>query len=488
MSTEKLMELIYSLVGFPSETEWIEFKDSNKDPLSIGKDISALSNSAAFLGRDRAYKLWGIDDGTHELIGTSFNPLSAKAKGNQSLLIWLKTMLSSNANYQFDTVEHGGKAFVVLTVFAPSDQPVYFENVAYIREGSSTTKLAAGSAKEAELWRRLQRIDFESRIALEDVAENEIYDLLNVEAYFDLLSLKRPSGVGASLVPLLEQEIIRHQDNGRLAITNLGALLISRSMSAFPGLKKRAIRIIRFAGKGNFDIIEDREINEGYATALPKAEEYIMSAIPAQEYSDGAFRRLRYAYPQPAVRELLSNCAIHQDLAITSAGPLVQIYQNRIVFSNPGASLIPPNRVLNAQPKTRNNMLAGILRQMDLCEEGGTGWDRAVAACEAVHISAPRIESDEELGTKVTLFQGLAYERMTKAERLDALYWHACLMYEQGESFNNQSLRLRFGLPDAAKNTVAMSRLIREACDLGIIKEEDEGAGAKFKRYIPAWA
>jgi len=213
-----------------------------------------------------------------------------------------------------------------------------------------------------------------------------------------------------------------------------------------------------------------------------------MSMIPSSEVVDGALRVIRYAYPQRAIRELLSNTVIHQDLTDTSSGPRVDLYENRISFSNPGVSLIPVKRILNARPKTRNNGLVGMLRQMDLCEEGGTGWDITVAACEAAHLPSPQIESDEDLGTRVTLFRGPAYDRMTKRERINALYWHACLMFANGMSMNNQSLRERFGLDSERKNMLAMSRLIRECCDIGLIKEEDEEAGPKNKRYIPGWA
>ena len=41
------MELIYSLVGYPDETEWLEFKEGNSDPVRTGRDISALANTAA---------------------------------------------------------------------------------------------------------------------------------------------------------------------------------------------------------------------------------------------------------------------------------------------------------------------------------------------------------------------------------------------------------------------------------------------------------
>lgn len=259
-------------------------------------------------------------------------------------------------------------------------------------------------------------------------------------------------------------------------------------MGDFPGLAKRPIRILRFVGKGNREIVADRTFDAGYAISLPQAEEYVMSNVPAAETVDGAFRRIRHAYPQRAVRELLGNMVIHQDLSVSDQGPLIGIYENRLEFGNPGASLIRPERVLNAQPKTRNKALVGLLRQMDLCEEGGTGWDLAVEACEHWHMLPPRMSSDEELGTRVTLFAGNGFERMSKRDRLDALYWHACLQLADGESMNNKTLRERFGLEDDNKSSLAMSRLIREGCEAGIIKVEDADVGTRSRRYLPCWA
>jgi len=55
------------------------------------------------------------------------------------------------------------------------------------------------------------------------------------------------------------------------------------------------------------------------------------------------------------------------------------------------------------------------------------------------------------------------------------LHWYACLMYAQGKSMSNQSLRERFGLPDEKENGVAISRLIRKCNENKLIKEEDLG-------------
>ena len=487
MGEASQMDLVYSLVGYPSETEWLEFKENNADPERLAEDISALANTAAYYGREMAYKIWGVEDGTHRLLGTMFRPLQAKVKGNQGLLIWLSSVLSLNANYEFEQIEHDAKVFVVLKVRAACGQPVFYNGKAYIREGSSTKLLSAGSAKEAELWRKLQSDDFELRTAEKDVSAHEVFDLLDVDAYFSLLAQRKPQTMETCLQVLCEQDLLHIQDNGYYAITNLGALLVARNIGSFPGLRKRPLRVIRFDGKGSFDILDDRTFVKGYALALQEAEHYIMSVIPSREVVDGAFRRVQPVFPQRAVREFLSNAVIHQDLADVTSGPLVGIYSNRIEFTNPGATLIPCERLLNAQPKTRNNCLVGLLRQMDLCEEGGTGWDLAVAACEAAKLPAPEVETSHELGTKVTVRCGVAYDRMTRTERRDAVYWHACLMYAQGESMSNQTLRDRFGLDDDKKNGVAISRLIRDCCEVNLIKEEDETAGAKYKRYIPAW-
>ena len=449
MADVEKIELLYSLVGFPDETEWLEFKEGNSDPERIGRDISALANSAAYLGRDFAYRIWGVADGTHELVGTTFNPYTKKAKGNQGLLIWLPRFLSANASYEFDSFEHGGKSFVVLKIAAATGQPVSFDKALYIREG---------------------------------------FSLLDVDAYYALLGDRKPEREESMLETLCEQELVFRQDNGRLRISNLGALLIGRDLRAFHGLGRRALRVVCYAGKGSFEIVEDKTFNEGYALSLPKAEEFIMTRTPKRELVDGAFRRIVHAYPQRAVRELLSNTVIHQDLSDMTEGPMVMLYENRIEFSNPGTTLIPVARLLNAPPKTRNTKLVNLMRQMDLCEEGGTGWDLTVASCEAVHMAAPKVQSEDGLGTRVMLLGGSAYEHMTKAERRDAVYWHACLMFAQGESMGNQSLRERFGLEENRKNMVAMSRLIKDCCEVGLIKSEDEEAGDKYRRYVPYWA
>jgi len=73
-----------SLIQLTRETEWVEFKVGDADPVQIGEYLSALANSAALHQKDAAYIVWGVHDVTHEIVGTPFKPRDAKI-GNEEL-------------------------------------------------------------------------------------------------------------------------------------------------------------------------------------------------------------------------------------------------------------------------------------------------------------------------------------------------------------------------------------------------------------------
>lgn len=143
-------ELIDNLRALPDETEYVEFKRNFSEAEKEAEDISALANSAAYHGVSAAFKIWGIDDATHEVTGTTFKPRNKK-RGNQSLEMWLRQHLSDNANFEFAEVTYDQKPLVILKVWPAAQSPVAFNHHAYIRTDSSTQPLKTGSAREAEL-------------------------------------------------------------------------------------------------------------------------------------------------------------------------------------------------------------------------------------------------------------------------------------------------------------------------------------------------
>lgn len=96
MSTARTSEYVSGLISelrkLPAETGWVEFKENYSDPEDIGEYLSALSNTAAIEGKANAYVVWGVRDGTHEVVGTTFKPTQVK-KGNEELESWLLRLL-----------------------------------------------------------------------------------------------------------------------------------------------------------------------------------------------------------------------------------------------------------------------------------------------------------------------------------------------------------------------------------------------------------
>lgn len=479
--------LIKSLIKLPAENEYVEFKTNFTEPEREGRDISALANSAAYHDARFAYKIWGIEDSTHKVVGTTFSPTTEKV-GNASLVMWLAQNLSDNAGFDFEEGDYDGKKITVLRIWPALHHPVEFQHQAYMRKGSHTQKVKSGSTDEHELWNHIQKQDFEKQIALEGLSPEEVFELLDVNRYFDTADIPRPTSLDAALHYFETEHLAFLQDDGLVAITNMGALLFAHDLEKFPSVRRKKIRVSRYGGKGRSAGRSEREFNGGYALELETLYNYLEGMLEQPDIVNGVKREKQLAYSEVALRELIVNALIHQNLAIRGAGPLIEVFENRIEITNPGAPLIQVERIVNDPPRSRNEDLSALMRRFSYCEESGTGWDKVIEGCEAYQAPAPKIEIQTEGSDsmRVVLFQPKAYKAMTMSERLDACYWHACVLFANREYISNASLRERFGLESS--KSAQISRLIKEAVEAGLIKPVEANASQKYMRYLPFWA
>src|SRR6056297_446551 len=94
------ISIVHELRKYPRETEWIEFKHNKADPEEVGEYLSALANAAALMGKVNAYMVWGIENQSLDIVGTSFSPSVMKV-GNEELENWLLRLLSPKINFRF---------------------------------------------------------------------------------------------------------------------------------------------------------------------------------------------------------------------------------------------------------------------------------------------------------------------------------------------------------------------------------------------------
>jgi ATP-dependent DNA helicase RecG len=483
-SADYLKGLVHELCKLHRETEWVEFKENNSDPHKIGEYISALANAAALEERPFAYVVWGVRDTDHQIIGTDFDPSSAKI-GNEELESWLLRLLEPRLHFHFYTVRIDQHRVVLLEIARAQRQPARFDGAEFIRVGSYKKKLLSFPEKERALWRMFDQTPFEAAVARENVTDDEALALLAYPSYFKLMRMPLPEHKAAILSALEDDELIRANGAGAWHITNLGAVLFARRLSDFARLGRKAVRIVQYEGPSRVKARQEHVEEGGYAAAFDSLIAGIVRFVPTSEVIGPAFRKDVPMYPDLAVRELVGNALIHQDLYIIGAGPMIEIFSNRMEITNPGKPLVATERFVDAPPRSRNEAIASLLRRMSICEERGTGVDKIVLQTELHRMPAPLFEVPGD-STRGVLFAPRPLTQMQPEERIRACYLHACLRYVNREHLTNTSLRERFGV--SAHNSAIVSRLIKEAIEAGKIVPLDETAAKKLMRYIPWWA
>ena len=485
LQRDKVNEVIKQCKDRLHELPCVEFKVDNCNPQEIGEYISALSNTAALFSQASAYLIWGIEDTTHKIVGTDFNPETCKV-GNQGIDLWISTQLDPQVQFYFHRTQMEGKTLILLEISAASTSPVKFKSIDYIRIDTNKKKLSEFPDTERALWAAFTKKPFEVLVALENVTSDQVLKLLDYPAYFELQSRDLPSDKMSILKTLEIEGIIHVAEAGEYNITNFGAILFARRILDFPTLERKAVRVIRYIGTDRISSASKEQAGiKGYACGFEGLIDFVNNMLPVNEVMGRALRKDVPMYPELAVRELIANAIIHQDLNLHGTGPMIEIFDDRMEITNPGIPLIETDRFLDSPPISRNERMAAFMRRIGVCEERGSGFDKVVYQTEIYQLPAPKVEVYKN-HTKVVLFAHKAFSQMSREERQNACYLHACLKYVNRDYMSNSSLRERFKIE--AKNSSMISRLLKDACEANLIKLADELTGDKNRRYIPYWA
>ena len=482
---DNLSSVVGSLLA-REEAEWIEFKHNKCNPSEIGEWISAVSNAARLHQRETSYIIWGVEDGSRKVLGTTFRPRQAKIKG-QELENWLATQLEPRIDFKIHEFPYEGKLIVVFSIQPCRDRPVSFRGVEYIRVGSYTKQLREFPEKERALWAKSSQIPFEREVAERSVPTEEVLKLLDHQSYFKLTRQRPPRDAIEILKRLEREKLIARFGDEKWHIMNLGALLFARRFSDFESLTRKAVRAVIYRGRDRTQTVEERiVVPSGYAAGFTNLIRYINSKLPTNEQIDQALRRQVSMYPPVAIRELVANAIIHQDFSMRGVTPMVEIFSDRLEITNPGQPLISTLRFIDEPPQSRNEMLAGLMRRLNVCEERGSGIDKVIFEIEYYQLPAPEFTSSEN-HTKVVMFAHKKFSEMDRQDRIRACYQHASLLHVSNQIMTNSTLRKRFSI--AEHNYSIASRIIADTIKAELIKPQDpENTSRAHARYLPFWA
>ena len=239
-----------------------------------------------------------------------------------------------------------------------------------------------------------------------------------------------------------------------------------------------------YEGKTRATTVKHRHDGQkGYAVGFEGLVAYLNDLQPKNEHIGAALRESHSMFPELAIRELVANAMIHQDMTITGAGPLIELFSDRIEISNPGIPLVQPDRMVDLPPRSRNEALASLMRRMSFCEEQGSGLDKVIELVELHQLPAPWFRAENH-ATQVVLYGPRMFADMTPDERVRACYFHAVFRFLSGDKMKNATLCVRLGI--ANKNAAQASAVINKALEANLIRVADP----EHPRggYVPGWA
>jgi predicted HTH transcriptional regulator len=357
---------------------------------------------------------------------------------------------------------------------------------AFIRSGGTTRKASRQELGTLMLNSRTPR--WEELRASVLLPDSDFLRKLNVEPILKILARPVPGSEEDTIGWLVGERFIVREPGGGGYVTNLGAIATARRLADFPDLSRKSVRVIVYDGMNKAKSKYEQEGIEGYAISFQGLVEFIMALLPQSEAIEKALRTKRTVYPEIAIREIVANALIHQDFTIAGAGPLIEIFDDRIEVSNPGG-LLPSkqlNRIIGTQPESRNELLARAFRRYMICEERGSGLLKAGLEVELYGLPPIEFTTGPSF-FKVTLYSPRPFAKMSARERLEACYQHALLRYYSGGAMTNTTLRERLKMPEKQRSMVSV--LILAAIEQGLIKPADPASTSrKFAEYIPFWA
>ena len=455
----------------PSETQSLEFKEakSSYDREKLAKYCIAIANEGG------GTLLLGIADKPPRPVVGSGAFLNLVATADE---LFIKV----GFRVEVEEVAHpDGRVLVFHIPSRPKGSAYHLDGQYLMRSGESLRpmsedRLRAIFAEGAPDW-----LEEPSLTGLDGQA---VVELLDTQSYFELMKLPYPSDREGVLDRLSKERLIDQRDGG-WSIRRIGGLLLAKKLDAFSDLSRKAARVIVYSGTGKTETRLDQLGARGYAVGFQGLVDFVMGQLPQNEVIEDALRRQVKLLPMESVRELIANALIHQDVAMQGAGPMIEIFANRLEISNPGEPIVPVERFIDGY-QSRNERLADFMRRMSICEEKSSGIDRVVEQAEIYQLPAPEFRAAHKR-TVIIVYGPRSFSDMDRNDRVRACYQHCVLRYVMSERMTNQSLRERFGLTESQSATA--TQIINATIEAGLIKSDEAvGGSKKYARYLPNWA
>ena len=368
---DKYIDLLETLLSYKDEYEWLDFKENWFSKDEIGEYISAIANGAALCGKEFGYIVWGVNDATKEVVGTTVN--FNKDIDNEPYKHYLARNLTPKIS--FETIEFKYNEARIVMLIIPQSKSIVtkFKNEAFIRIGSSKEKLS----KYPEWEIKLNNTLVNGYPTIVNVAAPDYAQELTFEKLFMYYGAKGLTLRHDTFEKTLK---LKNKDNKY----NIMAYILS-DQNEISGIDKSA-PLYSVKEFGNTCILYSMDKILEYGDAI--------NIIQADERNRISERIDVPLFDYEAYHEAILNAFIHNKW-LTLNGPQISIFTDRIeILSHGGLALDQDvDGFYSGASIPVNEILASIFLQLRISERSGRGVPKIVSKYgkDAIKIEKNRI-------------------------------------------------------------------------------------------------
>lgn len=386
MNNEDLIKLLDHVLAQSKESPWIEFKKNDAtDNQRLGRYISGLSNAARLANQSFGYLVFGVEDNSWNIVGTTYNYFNRKEKGSD-LDFYIRKGLSPSVYFEVFPCDYNGNKLMIFKIPACKSVPVEFENVAYIRIDSHLTELR-------KFPEHLKKILNSDRDWSAEIVEKAIIEDLDPDAIAKARAIYKEKNKNKPFYKDIDSwsdanflDKVKVTAQGKITTT---ALLLLGRYEAAHLLSPQVAQI-------TWKLDTEEKAYEHFGIPLFLEVNKVLAKIRNVQYKffpDNQLISVEVVkYDNEVILEALNNCIAHQDYSRNSR-IIVTEKINRLIFENAGGFFEGKAEDYFSGSKTpkhyRNAWLKDAMVNLNMIDSMGYGIHKMVESQRSRYFPLP---------------------------------------------------------------------------------------------------
>ena len=369
----------------------IETQEGRYTEFKRGLNLSDIGKvTCAFANAEGGVVILGVTN-EGEIVGVKADAEQVQERLTSSLQTGCNTPVSASIGRHRDPI---GWVHWVDVPRQRGFEPLRYDGRVWIRRARSTVEPSPTELQE--LYNTFGYILTEDQ-TIQDATVGHI-DMDAFYSYLDRLGFDTEEDPQPSIEDDLRNRGVVTEIGGELRATLYGALAFGKHPQRYPQTRNLRVECAAYAGGDRAsDVLQVAEAAGRLDDQVERAVGWFLGLGRFETYGS-LIRDDLHLLPRPAIREALVNAVTHRDYAITGSKVLLEVFDDRVDVTSPGAL---PNHMTverlraGANPRSRNDSMAYFMDAMGYMEQRGRGWLIMRREMRAFNGTEPGLIQDE---------------------------------------------------------------------------------------------